>query len=480
MVAYVVRPSPDNSHIGATAAASFHSGAARSVGWSASAPEGAGAGRRCRSSVAGPTCPACNIPLPDCISPSAPPRPQPLFLHLVRRRSPARRLQAIRVRQGHPALHRPAPPRLRAGSHQARRAGRKGKREKAGLNPEPFLLRIQTALLQHLAARPEEAHGRPGPHRREPARLHAGVLARRARHLRELRVSHPDRQAGQVRAALPRHREVRQHRPAPRGRQQRPDGRGVRGADPQVRRAVQRDRRRALHAARGHPADGQPAVHRGRRGADQARRRALALRPHRRHRRHVERGRRAPRQPQPRRPAGHVRAGAEPRVLRHLQGRHADQGPGHRQHHLRQHALRRRPARQALRLHALQSALRRRVEEDRKEIRKEFEQMGFNGRFGPGLPRVSDGSLLFLLHLVSKMRPAVDGGSRFGIVLNGSPLFTGGAGSARARFAATCWKTTWSRPSSACRPTCSTTPASAPTSGSSATASPPRARARCN
>ena len=52
-----------------------------------------------------------------------------------------------------------------------------------------------------------------------------------------------------------------------------------------------------------------------------------------------------------------------------------------------------------------------------KEIRKESEQQGFSGRFGPGLPRVSDGSLLFLLHLVSKMRPAVDGGSRFGICL---------------------------------------------------------------
>src|SRR5260221_865024 len=62
-----------------------------------------------------------------------------------------------------------------------------------------------------------------------------------------------------------------------------------------------------------------------------------------------------------------------------------------------------------------------------KEVRREADQMGFNGRFGPGLPRVSDGSLLFLLHLISKMRPAVDGGSRFGIVLNGSPLFTGGA-----------------------------------------------------
>lgn len=53
-------------------------------------------------------------------------------------------------------------------------------------------------------------------------------------------------------------------------------------------------------------------------------------------------------------------------------------------------------------------------------IRKEYEQQGFNGRFGPGLPRVSDGSLLFLMHLISKMRPAKDGGSRFGIVLNGT------------------------------------------------------------
>jgi type I restriction enzyme M protein len=69
-----------------------------------------------------------------------------------------------------------------------------------------------------------------------------------------------------------------------------------------------------------------------------------------------------------------------------------------------------------------------------KEVRKEAEQMGFNGRFGPGLPRVSDGSLLFLLHLLSKMRPAVDGGSRFGIVHNGSPLFTGGAGSGESEI----------------------------------------------
>ena len=69
-----------------------------------------------------------------------------------------------------------------------------------------------------------------------------------------------------------------------------------------------------------------------------------------------------------------------------------------------------------------------------KEVRREATDDGFNGRFGPGLPRVSDGSLLFLMHLLSKMRPAKDGGSRFGIVLNGSPLFTGGAGSGESEI----------------------------------------------
>ena len=69
-----------------------------------------------------------------------------------------------------------------------------------------------------------------------------------------------------------------------------------------------------------------------------------------------------------------------------------------------------------------------------KAIRDEYVAQGYNGRFGPGLPRVSDGSLLFLLHLLSKMRPAVQGGSRVGIVLNGSPLFTGGAGSGESEI----------------------------------------------
>ena len=69
-----------------------------------------------------------------------------------------------------------------------------------------------------------------------------------------------------------------------------------------------------------------------------------------------------------------------------------------------------------------------------KPVRAEHEQLGHAGRFGPGLPRVSDGSMLFLLHLLSKMRPAKDGGSRIGIVLNGSPLFTGGAGSGESEI----------------------------------------------
>lgn len=69
-----------------------------------------------------------------------------------------------------------------------------------------------------------------------------------------------------------------------------------------------------------------------------------------------------------------------------------------------------------------------------KVVRAEHEQKGFDGRFGPGLPRVSDGSMLFLMHLLSKMRNAKDGGCRFGIVLNGSPLFTGGAGSGESEI----------------------------------------------
>ena len=61
-------------------------------------------------------------------------------------------------------------------------------------------------------------------------------------------------------------------------------------------------------------------------------------------------------------------------------------------------------------------------------IQKEADTMGYNGRFGAGLPRVNDGALLFLQHMISKMRPAEEDGSRLAIVFNGSPLFTGDAG----------------------------------------------------
>ena len=71
-----------------------------------------------------------------------------------------------------------------------------------------------------------------------------------------------------------------------------------------------------------------------------------------------------------------------------------------------------------------------------KQVSDEHQRKGFDGRFGPGLPRVSDGSLLFLMHLISKMRPASANseGSRIGIILNGSPLFTGGAGSGESEI----------------------------------------------
>ncbi len=69
-----------------------------------------------------------------------------------------------------------------------------------------------------------------------------------------------------------------------------------------------------------------------------------------------------------------------------------------------------------------------------QDIKDEYTLKGFDGRFGPGLPRVSDGSLLFLLHLISKMRDASEGGARIGIILNGSPLFTGGAGSGESEI----------------------------------------------
>ena len=74
---------------------------------------------------------------------------------------------------------------------------------------------------------------------------------------------------------------------------------------------------------------------------------------------------------------------------------------------------------------------------EKDEVTNEHEQQGFRGRFGPGLPRINDGSLLFLLHMISKMQqtPEKGGtGSRIAVVFNGSPLFTGDAGSGESNI----------------------------------------------
>jgi type I restriction enzyme M protein len=71
---------------------------------------------------------------------------------------------------------------------------------------------------------------------------------------------------------------------------------------------------------------------------------------------------------------------------------------------------------------------------DERFIRREHDEQGFGGRFGAGLPRINDGSLLFLQHMVSKMTDWEKGGTRLAIVFNGSPLFTGGAGSGESEI----------------------------------------------
>jgi type I restriction enzyme M protein len=68
------------------------------------------------------------------------------------------------------------------------------------------------------------------------------------------------------------------------------------------------------------------------------------------------------------------------------------------------------------------------------EVETEYQTLGHKGRFGAGLPRINDGSFLFLQHMISKMKPAGQGGSRLAIVFNGSPLFTGAAGSGESEI----------------------------------------------
>ncbi len=67
-------------------------------------------------------------------------------------------------------------------------------------------------------------------------------------------------------------------------------------------------------------------------------------------------------------------------------------------------------------------------------VREEHEKQGYKGRFGAGLPRINDGSLLFLQHMLSKVKPPEKGGTRLAIVFNASPLFTGAAGSGESEI----------------------------------------------
>jgi type I restriction enzyme M protein len=72
--------------------------------------------------------------------------------------------------------------------------------------------------------------------------------------------------------------------------------------------------------------------------------------------------------------------------------------------------------------------------QQQRYIQQEADTLGYAGRFGAGTPRINDGALLFLQHMIAKMRPVAKGGSRIGIVFNGSPLFTGDAGSGESNI----------------------------------------------
>ena len=102
---------------------------------------------------------------------------------------------------------------------------------------------------------------------------------------------------------------------------------------------------------------------------------------------------------------------------------------------------------------------------DQEAVEKEAEE-GELGHFGAGLPRIGDGQLLFLEQMLSGMHPAEQGGSRIALVMNGSPLFTGDAGSGESEIRRWILENDWLRRSSRCRSSFSTTPVSPPISGS--------------
>ncbi|CAH2409088.1 hypothetical protein MES5069_750111 [Mesorhizobium escarrei] len=123
--------------------------------------------------------------------------------------------------------------------------------------------------------------------------------------------------------------------------------------------------------------------------------------------------------------------------------------------------------------------------DQQKVVEKEHKELGFSGRFGAGLPAINDGSLLFLQHMISKMHIYKEGdenavGSKIAIVFNGSPLFSGDAGSGPSNIRRWIIENDWLDAIVACPTSFSTIPAYSPMFGSSPTARPPSGAARCS
>ena len=218
--------------------------------------------------------------------------------------------------------------------------------------------------------------------------------------------------------------------------QQRGDGLHLRGAAAQVLGDEQRDRRRALHPARGHPAHGQPARSpaRRRRAAPRTRKPVrtvydpaagtggmLMAATHHLKELNPDADRRG------------VRAGAQPRDVGDRPVRPDDAGHRPRADAHRQLPHRRRVRHRAVRLHARQPAVRRGLEGVRRPDQGRARQArATHGRFGAGLPRVSDGSFLFLQHMLQQdeARPAPASASS----CPARPLFSGQAGSGESEI----------------------------------------------
>ena len=286
----------------------------------------------------------------------------------------------------------------------------------------------------------EQAEGRPEPPRRQPDLVHQGLLGQRARHHRAVQVRRADRQARRGESALPGRLAVRRRRPPPRDGPEPRHGLDLRGADPALRGSTRT--RRPASTSRPREVirlmvdllfiEDDEAL-------TQAGHRPHPLRPRLRNRRHAVRRRGVPARAEPRRRLEVFGQELNAESLRHLQVRHDDQGPEPREHRARQHASPRTGTRP--RSSTTCSRIRRSAwsgRRSRRTIEDEHETQGFAGRFGPGLPRINDGSLLFLLHMISKMKPVDaktgEGGSRIAIVFNGSPLFTGDAGSGESEI----------------------------------------------